>query len=149
MRLILLAKDKEARTKHTGAAIHMRLRAIHKEGMTLLTFVWGKLYNGKLGQRNGHAPTDDCPLCGLPDSCTHIDREFKENKANFTSQHNAACQFIHATIRKATKVSGALHIAPDLALVTADAGTQPQLTEEITEFLYSTQLSDDEHPTRE
>jgi len=30
MRLILLARDKEAHTKHTGAAIHMRLRANHK-----------------------------------------------------------------------------------------------------------------------
>ncbi len=38
-RLILFAKDKGARTKHSGTAIYMRLQANYKEGKTLPNFV--------------------------------------------------------------------------------------------------------------
>ena len=46
------------------------------------------------------------------------------------SRHNAACQLIHAAIRKTAKGGGALHSAPGLALVMADTGTQPMTTGE-------------------
>ncbi len=148
-RLILQAREKGARTKHTGAAILKRLKANHAEGITLLKFVWGQLYNGKLAHRYGHAPTDACPLCGLPDSCTHIAGECDRHHPHRISRHNAACQLIHATLRKAAKGGGALHSAPDLVLVAADAGIEPQLTEELTEFLHSTHRSEDEPASRD
>ncbi len=46
------------------------------------------------------------------------------------SRHNAACQLIHAAIRKTANGGGALHSSPDLVLVMADAGTQPMTTGE-------------------
>ena len=144
-----MARDKGARTKHTGAAILSRLRANYKEGTTLLKFVWGQLYNGKLALRYGHAPTDACPVCGLPDSCIHIAGECDRHHPHRISRHNAACQLIHATMRKAAKGGEALYNAPDLVLVAADAGIEPLLTEDMTEFLHSTQLSDEEQPPRD
>ncbi len=41
--------------------------------------------------------------------------------AKIMSLHSAACHLIHAILRKAAKGGGALHIAPDLVLVAADA----------------------------
>ena len=65
------------------------------------------------------------------------------------SRHNAAYHLIHATLRKAAKGGGALHSAPDLVLVAADARIEPQLTEELTEFLHSTHRSEDEPSIRD
>ena len=42
--------------------------------------------------RYGHAPTDERPLCHMPDSCTHIAGEFPDHDALRISRHNAACQ---------------------------------------------------------
>jgi hypothetical protein len=78
--------------------------------------------------RYGHALADECPLCHMPDSCTHIAGECPDHEALRISHHNAACHLIHAAIRKTTKGGGVLYSAPDLVLVTADTGTQPMTT---------------------
>jgi hypothetical protein len=49
-----------------------------------------------------------------------MEREIRERES---SHHNAACQLIHAAIRKSAKNGGALHNAPDLVLITGDAGS--------------------------
>ena len=77
MRLILQARTQGAVTATTGTALHARLRENSKEGTNLLTFIHGKLYNGKIAKRYGHTPTDECPLCHRPDSCTRIVGECK------------------------------------------------------------------------
>jgi hypothetical protein len=127
-RLILQAKATSARNAQTGISPHARLRTNPKEGTTLLKFVYGQLYNNKIAKRYGHAPTDDCPLCGRPDSCTHIIGECKYHKHLAISQHNAACQLVHAAIRDSAKGGGALYSAEDLRLVAADTnpGVKPQ-----------------------
>ena len=71
-RLILASKENGARTNSVGRALHKKLTYRPWEGTSLLKFVYGQLYNGKLAKRYGHAPTDECPLCHKPDSCTHI-----------------------------------------------------------------------------
>jgi hypothetical protein len=68
----LIIEDKEVRTHTIYRAIHKRFTSNSKEGTTLLKFIHEQLYNGKLAQRYGHAPTDECPFCHKPDSCTHI-----------------------------------------------------------------------------
>ena len=47
-------------------------------------------------------------------------------------------QLVHAAIRKTAKGGGALHIAPYLVLVMADAGTQPMTTGDYIESLSPT-----------
>ena len=128
-RLILHAKTNGAHTANTGKALHTRLRDNPAEGTNLLKFIHGQLYNGKLAKLYGHAPTAECPLCHLPDSCTHIAGECKAHKSLAISRHNAACQLVHAAIRNSAKGGGALYSAEDLRLVMADAGTQSQTTE--------------------
>ena len=120
----MTAKAQGARVAYTGVSLHTRLRESPKEGSTILKFVHGQLYNGKLAKLYGHAPTDECPLCHLPESCTHIAGECKFHKNLSISRHNAACQLIHAAIRNSAKCGGALYSADDLRLVAADAGTQ-------------------------
>ena len=144
-RLVLTAKSKGARIAATGASLHTRLRENPREGSTLLKFVYGQLYNGKLAKLYGHAPTDECPLCHLLDSCTHIAGECKFHKNLSISRHNAAWQLIHAAIRKSAKGGGALYRADDLRLVAADAGTQHQTSLETLAYLISP-LPDDPHP---
>jgi len=121
----LANKEKGAHTITVGQALHNKLTHSPWEGNPLLKFIYGQLYNGKLVMRYGHAPTDECPLCHMPDSCTHIAGECPDYEALRISRHNAACQLIHAAIRKTAKGGGALHSAPDLVLVTTDTGTQP------------------------
>ncbi len=82
-------------------------------GTTLLKFIYGQLYNGKIVKRYGHAPTDECPLCRRPDSCTHIGGECKYHKQLVISRHNATCQLVHAAIRNSAKGGGALYSAED------------------------------------
>ena len=130
MRLSIQAKKQGATTTTIGSANHVRLRENSKKGTKLLKFIHGTLYNGKLAKRDGHAPTDECPLYYRPDSCTHIAEERKANKNLAISCHNAACQLIHAAIRNSTKGGGALYSADDLRLVAADTGNQNQTTEE-------------------
>ena len=121
-RLIIQARTNGAHTAATGKALHTRLRDNPKEGTNLLKFIYGQLYNGKLDKLYGHAPTDECPLCHLQDSCTHIAGECANHEGLRITRHNAACQLIHAVICKTSKGGGALHSAPDLVLITTDTG---------------------------
>ena len=129
-RLILKAKAKGARTNTVGAAIHSLIRKSPKDGITLLKFVHGQLYNGKLAYRYKLAPTDTCPLCGMPDSCTNLAGECNIYNNQFISRHNAACQLTHAAIRTASKGGGTIYSPHDLTLISMDSGTKLQTTDE-------------------
>ena len=85
--------------------------------------------------RYSHALTDECPLCHMPDSCSHIAGECRDHEALRISRHNADSQLIHAAIRKKNKGGGVLHSAPDLVLVMADTNTLPLTTREFIESL--------------
>ena len=69
------------------------------------------MYHGKLAKRYGHAPTDECPLCHIPYSCTQIAGECPHHKALTNSRHNAACQLVHAAIQNSAKGGGPSQIA--------------------------------------
>ena len=71
-RLILRAIGGGARTAPVGRALHSRITRRPGEGTAILKFLHGQYYTGKLAFRYGHAPSDACQLCGLPDSCTHV-----------------------------------------------------------------------------
>jgi hypothetical protein len=104
MRLIVAIKEKGARTKTLGHALKKNMLTYNPyEGTTLLKFVYGHLYNVKLAMRYGHTPTDEWPLCHMPDSCTHIAGECPDQETLRISRHNAACQLVHAAIRKTAK----------------------------------------------
>ena len=90
-RLILRAREQGARIVATGQTLHTRLRKRSKEGTDLLKYLYGQLHNGKLAHRYGHAPTDECPLCYLPDSCTQIAGNCEARKNLHINRHNAAC----------------------------------------------------------
>ena len=130
MRVILQAKTHGSNTAIIGTTLHTRLRVNAKEGSYILKLIYGQLYNGKLAKRYRHTPTDEVPLCHLPDSCTHIAGECKAHKNLSISRHNAACQLIHAAIRNSAKGGGALYAAKDLRLIAADACNKPQTTKE-------------------
>jgi hypothetical protein len=85
----------------------------------------------------------------MPDSCNHIAGECPDPVALRISRHNAACQLIHATIRKTAKGGGALHSAPDLVLAMADTGTQPMTTGYSIEVLSSTPEDTNLSPPKE
>ena len=108
--------------------LHKKLTFILREETTLLKFIYGHLYNGKLAMRYGHAPTDEYPLCHLSNSCTHIAEEYPDHEALHICRYNATCQLVHAAIRKTAKGGGAFHSAPDLLLAMADTGTQSMIT---------------------
>jgi hypothetical protein len=74
----------------------------------------------------------------MPDSCTHLAGECPDREALRISRQNAACQLIHAAIRKTSRGGGALHSTPDLVLVMADTGTQPMTTGDSIESLSPT-----------
>jgi hypothetical protein len=124
-RLIVSNKEKGALSKIVGQALHKRLTYSPREGAILLKFIYGQLYSGRLAMRYVYAPTDECPLCYLPDSCTHIAGECPHHEALRISHHTAACQLVHATIRKTAKGGAALHSAPALVLVMADTVHNP------------------------
>ena len=125
-RLLLRAIAGGARTAAVGQALHSRISRNPKEGVDILKYLHGQYYTGKQAMRYGHAPTDACPLCGLPDSCTHIAGECPAHTIQIISKHNAACQLTHAAIRKAFKGGGALHPCHSIRLASADAGSKPQ-----------------------
>jgi len=89
--------------KTLGQALHKKLTYSPWEGTSLLKFIYGQLYNGKLAMRYGHSLTVECPLCHIPESCTHIAGECPYHEALCISRHNAACRLIHAAIRKTAK----------------------------------------------
>ena len=65
-RLILQARTQGAQTTTTGASLHTHLREHPKEDTNLLKFIYGRLYNGKLAKRYGHAPDGRVPLMPPP-----------------------------------------------------------------------------------
>ena len=132
-----------------GQAPHKKLTHSPWEGTAPLKFLYGQLYNGKLAMRYGHAPTNECPLCHMPESCTHIARECLDHEALRISRHNAACQLVHAAICKTAKGGGALHSAPDLILAMADTSVQPMTTGDSIESLSPTSDNTDPTPTTE
>ncbi len=108
-----------------GRAIFRKLTSQLREGTSLLKFMYGQMYNGKLAHRYGHTPTDICLLCHKPDSCTHIAGECSKHDALRIGRHNVACQLVHTAIRKTAKGGAAFHAAQDLVLVTVDTCTLP------------------------
>ncbi len=106
MRIIIANTEKGALTKTAGHALHKKFTYSPWEGIFLHNFIYGQFYNGKLAKRYGHALTNECPLCHMPDSCTHIAGECPEHEALRLSRHDAACQLIHAAIRKTAKGGG-------------------------------------------
>jgi len=102
--LIIANKEKGARTKTVGKVLHEKLT--NWEGTPLLKFIYGQFYNGKLAKRYGHALTNECPLCHMPYSCTHIAGICLDHEALRINRQNVACQFIHAAIRKTAKGEG-------------------------------------------
>ena len=60
MRIIITHTEKWARITIVGQAIHKRLISDSKEGLALIKFIYGQLFNGKLAQRYGYAPTNEC-----------------------------------------------------------------------------------------
>jgi hypothetical protein len=123
-RLILKAKALRARANIVGATIHSHIRNPPKDGITLLKFMHGQLYNGKLACRYKPAPTDAYPLCGLPDSCTHVSGECKTHNEQFINRRNASCQLTHAAIRTASKGGGIVYSPHDLKLISINTGLQ-------------------------
>ena len=86
-RLLLRAIAGGARTVAVGRAMHASIRHSPKEGTSLLKFLHGQYYTGKLAYRYGHAPSNACPLCGLHDSCTHVAGECPAHKSQIISKH--------------------------------------------------------------
>jgi hypothetical protein len=96
-------------------------------------------------KRYGHAPKDELSLCNRPDSCIHIAKECPAHDGYILiGHHSAACQLVHAAIRKSTNDGGALHSTLDIILVAADAETQPQTTTEMLASRRSTQMDDND-----
>ena len=89
-RLIIANTEKGARMKTVDQALDTKLTHSPWEGTSLLKFIYGQLYNGKFAMRYGHALTDECPLCHMPDSYTHIAGECPNHEALRISRHNAA-----------------------------------------------------------
>jgi hypothetical protein len=117
-------KTKGPAKKAVGTALHFYVRKSPKDDIIILKFLYGQLYNGRLAYRYKIAPTDACPLCGLPDSCTHIAREYKSHNNQFISRHSATCQLTHAAIGSAFNGGGTIYSSHDLGLITMNAGTK-------------------------
>ena len=134
-RPITNAKTQRARIDTVGTTLYALIRNSQRDGITILEFIHGQLYNGKLACTYKYAPSDACPLCGLHDSCTHIAGQSKTHNDLILSRHNAACQLPHAAIRSVFKGGGTLYSSHDLRLFIMDAGTKHQTTEnDITEL---------------
>ncbi len=111
-------------------ALHSYIRKSLKDGITILEFLYGQLFNGKLAYKYKLTPTDACPLCGLPDSCTHIAGEYKAHTHKFISRHNVACQLTYAAITTAFKGGGTIYSPHYLIIMSMDARTKYQTTDE-------------------
>jgi hypothetical protein len=83
-----------------------------------------------LAYKHKLASMDACPLSGLLGSCTHITCVCKTHKNPFMRRHNITCQLAHATIRTAFKGGGTICSPRDLKLVSMDAKTKHQTTDE-------------------
>lgn len=145
-RLLLRAIEGGARTATVGRALHSRIRRNPGEGSSILKFLHGQYYTGKLAKRFGHSPSDACVLCGLPDSCTHVAGECMAHHSQIISKHNAACQLTHAAIRKAFKGGAALHSPYMLNLVSADTGSKSQTQGSLAASLQGSTISPPDPP---
>jgi len=76
------------------------------------------------------APTDSCPLCGLPDSCTQIAGECKSHINQIINRHNISCQLTYSAIRIAFKGGSTIYSPHDLRPITMDTRTIHQTTDE-------------------
>jgi hypothetical protein len=93
--------------------------------------------------RYRRAPSDACPLCHMPDSCTNITGECPDHEAMRISRHSAACHLVHAAIRKTAKGGGALNSASYLILVMADTCVHPMTIGDSIESLSPTSVDAD------
>ena len=57
-RLVVASKEKGARTKTVGQTLQKKPTHSPWDGTSLLKFIYGQLYNGKLATRYGHALTN-------------------------------------------------------------------------------------------
>jgi len=148
-RLIIANKEIGAHTKTVGHALRKKLTYSPWEGTSALKSIYGQLYNGILTKRYGHAPTCECSLYHLLDSCTHIAGEWPDHEALRISRHNVARQLVHAAIRKTAKGRRALHSAPGLVLGITDTGTQPMTMGDSIELLSPNSEGTNLSPTTE
>jgi hypothetical protein len=120
-RHLMLQAIKEGSLLHlTSAGIHSRYKTGRgRQARQLLKFLWGQLFNAKLAKRYGLQDHDHCPLCGKPDSCTHIGCGCASPmmKALYIDRHNEAVRQIARAIRLSPGGGDAL-----LRLVCGDAG---------------------------
>ena len=77
----------------------------------------------------------------MPNSCAHVAGECTAPEAHRISRHNAACQIVHAAIRKTAKEGEALHNARNVLLVVAESGKHYQTSEATLESLPSETLT--------
>ena len=125
-RLMLQAAGEHGAQFHRVAASIARLlrSPSPKAGSQLLQFLYGQLYNGKLAKRYGHQDTENCPLCGHPDSCTHLAGAcgHVRMRGYYIARHNTAVRALRDLIRDSAKGGAALWSNPVLAA--CDAGLQ-------------------------
>jgi hypothetical protein len=91
MRIIVANKEREARTKIVGHALHKKLTYSLWEGTSLLKFIYGQLYNGKLTKRYGQ-PQRTVALFAINRTLAHI---LPEN-ARTTRPYVSAATMRHA-----------------------------------------------------
>ncbi len=78
-------------------------------------------FNNKLAYRYKLAPTDACPVCGLPASRTHNAGNADLTTTKFINRHNVAWQLTHATNNTAFTGGGTIYSLYELRLITMDA----------------------------
>ena len=130
IRLILKTIAQGACTNTIGTEMYSHIQTPPKVCIQLLKFIHGQTCNGKLAYTYKLARSDVFPLCGLPDSCSQIASECKTHTNQFINIHNAACQLTHAFIRSAFKGGGTIYSPHDLGLISKDADTKIQATDE-------------------
>ena len=121
-RLIMAAKQRGDQVEETAAGLaKLHREGRHRDATRIFKFLWGQYYNGKLARRYGHATHDKCPLCSLPDSCTHIGAGCPALAPHYLLRHQAAVQAMHVFIRQSEKGAGAI-LGNPLTLVACDGG---------------------------
>jgi ribonuclease HI len=93
----------------------------HSQARTLIKYLWGQQYNGKLAFRYGHADNDLCPLCGFPDSCTHMGSGCPEMKGSYIKRHNDIVRLLAGLFTTSPIGASAIHTNP--VLLYMDAGS--------------------------
>ncbi len=79
-------------------------------------------------------------------SCTHIAGDCDKHNDQFINRHNATCQLTHAAIRSTFKGGGTLYSPHDFRLITVDAGTKQQTTnEDITDLTATPRKNKNSH----